>query len=1318
MNENLPGQGQPSTLEHLAADKLLPSQGESTLGPPDLASIPFVSPPAAAGLGEGKTVSKNVPAWESFEILRELGRGGMGVVYLARQKHLERTVALKMILHSSHVSSQARQRFLAEAETLAQLSHPGIVQVYEFGMHGDCPYFALEYLEGGGLDRKLQGRPLPAREAAALAEKLALATQAAHERGIIHRDLKPANVLLAGTPDAPLGQCTPKIADFGLAKQIEGGSDLTATGMILGTPGYMAPEQAAGATRTIGPATDVYALGAILYECLTGRPPFQGAALQETLGQVLHREPVGVRQLQPDAPKDLDTICHKCLHKEPARRYGSAAALAADLRAFLEDRPIAARPVSQWEKTWRWCRRNPSTAGLVAAVMVALLAGTMVSVFFALRASEQAKEARHNAALAQEQTRQAQEEKILAAQHAAHAERQRLLSDRHLYDARMVMAQMAWEQGRRGQAEQLLDLYRQPAPHRPDLRGWEWYCQDQLFQPERRRLPKHDGDSQGVAFSPDGAWLATGDQRHVRIWDLASTKALHTLDGHGGAPIFRVKFSPDGTRLASVDTMGTVILWDAVQGRSLHVFKGQAEGYLTDLAFSPDGRWLAGSQREREVTLWEVANGQKAATLVLPEVREPRPGTLCIGFSPDGRQLATTLGSVTGIFLFDVPGGNMIRHLRPPDRIVNSVTCLVFSPDGRWLAVPHGRSLRLWDVHRGEVHATLQGHNDNIRSAAFSPDGSRLATASWDRTVKVWDVASQQLQRSFTHPHGVYGVTFSPDGLWLASGESDGSVRLWDPAADAEFVLQQFFGNFTFSPDGTQVASYDASSEVKLYDTTTGQVQQVFAHASNQRVTAVVFSPDGTWLATASKDRTVKIWPRKGGPAWRTLEGHAGEVGGLALSPNGRVLASASEDGTVKLWEAATGKELFTLRGHRGQVNAVAFRPDGVELATGDDHGTVKLWEAATGTETASLHSHDGMVPEVRYSPDGRLLAVRGGAPRGKGNVPGLDKPISVWDVATKQRVATAAPKARGMAFSPNGAWLALGHEDGTIDLWDTSTRKVTVTLRGHSGWINSVAFSPDGERLVSAGQDKTVRVWDIATGQEVRVFANQRSDGRQVGFSPDPRGSRLAMAASGSAHFKMWDARPVSDEIRQEREAVGMLKRLYSLPLSHADVRAYVTAAPGVRPETRQAALALMERFDEETNPEIYHQSSWATVLQSHLTAPLYQFALRQAETACRLAPEPVPYRNALGAAQYRNGKYQEALATLTAAQPHEFAPADLAFLAMTQHRLGQHAKAKETLALAFGALKKDGEKNAELAALLREAELLIEGRVGVPRA
>ena len=513
-----------------------------------------------------------------YEITDELGRGGMGVVYLARQIQLNRPCALKMILAGAHASPQLASRFLAEAQAIARLHHTHIVQIYSIGDANGLPYVELEYLPGGSLDRQLDGTPWKSDRAARLVEQLARGVLAAHAQGIIHRDLKPANVLLSADG-------TPKISDFGLAKFLGSDSGLTGSGAIMGSPSYMSPEQAEGKTREVGPESDVYALGTILYELITGRPPFRGASILETLEQVKTAEAVPPSRLVPRLPRDVETISLKCLQKEPVKRYRTAAALAEDLRRFQAGEPILAWRIGGPERAWRWCRRNPVVSGLVSLVAAALVVGTAVSAYFAIRATRgeqlavrKAGEALENAQRAEKATQKAREEKNL--------------SDHSLYLAQMRLAHQAWQEG-------LVDLVQQylqnQVPKRsgdPDRRGFEWHYLDRFCRSELRTLRGHSDMVRVAAFHAGGQGIASaGDDNTIKLWDTAAGQAVRTFRGHTEF-IMHIAFSPDGTTLASASEDQTLKLWDVATARELRTLRGHA-GPVNRVSFSPDGRYFA-----------------------------------------------------------------------------------------------------------------------------------------------------------------------------------------------------------------------------------------------------------------------------------------------------------------------------------------------------------------------------------------------------------------------------------------------------------------------------------------------------------------------------------------------------------------------------------------------------------------------------------------------------------------------------------------------------------------------------------------------------
>jgi eukaryotic-like serine/threonine-protein kinase len=1109
--------------------------------PPELAAaqgstqsnVTIEDAPAAVNFQEVPLVNgTRVRYFGDYELINKLGWGGMGVVYKARQIRLNRPVALKLLKSDTLAGDDDRRRFQNEAEAVAVLDHSHIVPIFEVGEYEGRQYFSMKLIGGPSLEKKLSAYASDPKAAAKLVKTAAEAVHHAHQRGILHRDLKPSNILLDERGD-------PYVTDFGLAKRVEGDSEMTVSGAILGTPAYMAPEQASGRRGAVTTATDVYGLGAILYALVTGRAPFRGDSLPEILEQVRERPPEPPSKMSQRTPRDLEIICLKCLEKDPRRRYASAQALAEDLGRYVAGEPIAARPVGPIERAWLWCQRRPVVASLAALLVTALVTGTTVSTFFALRATEKANEALDNARKA---TGEAQ---------AARAARER--SDRLRYIADINLAHRDVQAGNLQSAYQRLQDLIPRGPGDPDFRYFEWeYLQalchrelwtveggpagPALFSPDWRRLAKGGSDGtlrvwgavtrrqllslpgdpcriEWIAFSPDGSRLASvsngraqykkAEFNTVRVWDAATGLQLLALTVNDRW-ICSATFSPDGRHLAAVGS-DSVRVWDAATGHKLLTLGDRfVKGALYSAAFSPDGRRLATAVGQT-VRVWDVLTWHEVLAL-----RGPTDQVSLMVFSPDGRQLATKGYRPTGqkaVRVWDASTG--LQLLSPPE-VLGETMCLTFSPDGRQLAIAASDGVRVWDAGAGrEVFAFRKGEGW-FRSAAFSPDGRRLATADY-QTLRVWDLPTGRELVALPGYSGLMSwVAMSPDGSRLAAVDGE-TVRVWHSEPEPELLTlrvdEPWDKTVAFSPDGRRLASIDRGNTVRIWDTMTGFLYLAL-ESRGKVVDSVAFNPDGRRLAVARTD-AVQIWDASAGVQQLSLatKGRAA-ISTMTFSPDGRYLAAAGRDAMMRVWDTSTGREFQSFPGYTGRTDWLAFSPDGRRLAAVGTNSEpsawgVRVWDTATGRELLTLPSSEGWIRSVAFSPDGHRLASAG------------------WDSMVRVR--------------------------------DAATGRELLTLRGHRGWVNSVVFSPDGHRLASAGSDMMVRVWDAATGRELLALPGHDGEVKLVAFSSD--GRRLA-SAGVNGKVRTWDATSRSSEARVLREALGLVRFLLPRISSEVELR------------------------------------------------------------------------------------------------------------------------------------------------------------------
>jgi WD40 repeat protein len=1114
-----------------------------------------------------------LPSVPGYEIEAVLGRGGMGVVYRARDLALKRTVALKMVLAGGHAGPRELARFRLEAEAVARLQHPNIVQIHEVGEADGHPYCALEFVEGGSLAGRIDGKPLAARDAAKLVEALARAVQLAHSRNVVHRDLKPANVLLAADG-------TPKITDFGLARQLDSDSGQTQAGQVMGTPSYMAPEQASGSSHEAGPAADIYALGAILYECLAGRPPFQGKTVFETLNQVRTGEPA---RLPAGAPPDLATICLKCLRKEPERRYASAAELADDLVRYQRGEPIQARPVGRIERAWKLVKRNPVVTTAAAITVLALVGGLTFS-FMKYREAEAARGTATDALGKATDALGKRDEALRKADEAINNEKARVKErDYQLGISNFLLAGAAYDNRDLTLAAERLD----GVPE--GQRGWEWrYLKQQTrgglftlyghtgpvscvaYSPDGTRIVTAGGDQEepgevkvwdartgtlpldlkGVpilhglnvprlcaAFSPDGARIvACGGGETARVWDARTGAALLTLK-EPGAEVVCAAYSPDGARIVIGSGEGAKV-WDARTGTALVELKGRS-GWVNGAAFSPDGARIAGACDEA-LMVWDAQTGA-----ALFDVKGIASFEGAVAFSPDGARIVTgnhegtttVIDAQTGTVRLELKGHTRQAH---QFLVTSGVESASFSPDGGRIVTVGGidasGEARVWDARTGAELLELNGHTSLVMSAAFSPDGEHIVTGSLDGTAKVWDARTGTPRLALKGRADPSCVAFRPDGARIVTGGADLTVNVWDAATGKAIVALKGFmgGAAAISPDGARIVTGGWDHMVKVWDARTGTaLLELKGHTGD--VNRVAFSPDGARIMSCDGSMA-KVWDAKAGAFLFDLK----EVGGwlTSFSPDGARIV-AGHGTTAKVYDGKTGMDLVELNGHSGQVTSVAFSPDGARIVTGafsnmGQAGEAKLWDTKTGAflfDLKGIPLAKDYFPgvSVAFSPDGARIAAANG------------RAEKVWDAKTGTEVVELNGQPGSInqaAFSPDSTRIVTtGFKrdksqagEGAATVWDAKTGTALLELQGHPGPVLSVAFSPDGERIVTGsggargGPVGELRVWDAQTGEALFVLQGFRQAPRDVSFSPD--GTEFVVGAVRQEQTAtVWDA-------------------------------------------------------------------------------------------------------------------------------------------------------------------------------------------------
>jgi WD40 repeat protein/tRNA A-37 threonylcarbamoyl transferase component Bud32 len=1026
-----------------------------------------------------------------YELLEEIAHGGMGVVYRARQLKLNRVVALKLILSGRFARRDSVQRFRGEAAAAGVLQHPNIVAIHEIGMHEGQHFFSMDYVAGQNLAQVVGNRPLPALKAARYVQLIAQAIHYAHEQGILHRDLKPSNVLIQTATDQP------RVTDFGLAKWLEGESSLTISGQVLGSPNFMPPEQTTGSGGRVSRRSDVYGLGGILYFLLTARAPYQGETIESILHQALHVEPIAPRLLNSGVPVDLQTICLKCLEKDPAKRYATAQELADDLGRFLNNEPVHARPVGQTQKLWRWCRRKPALATLGALVLVLLLVVVVGAPIAFVR-----------------------------------IDRARGDVEWSLYADDMRLASELLRNGATDQVQELLDKY-QPRKGAKDLRAFEWrYLQHatkqtglvthQLKGLGKVRSPSHlivAGDilynvqdemeilgwdmtswlPLPLKFPPNRAsvewWGAGGNlnsvaqavlavdvkNRTIAVYGLPSFAQVSLISVPGQTLQAAVNKDLRNLAVACQDTNAQhILMWDMAAGSEPRIFSDYY-GKVQYLGFSPEGSTLVAAYSDGGIGLWSVSDGKKLPTPARSTAWEEWQQEPFFG--PGSTRLFLNRGP-KALEVWDWSTGQLSTY-QAESR--SKLQAFAFSPDGAVLAAGvTGVGIMLLDARESRQIGAIPSHGKSITHLAFSPSGRLIVSASQENTTKIWDVKTQRDLAALGggSENQVCEAAFTPDERSVLTLELNGSIKVRDLGAVLSPGVLWHSTNgitrFAMSADDHTIGTLDAFGRIHVSDLRKRNEIGSFdsgGPTTSSRAVDLIFSPKGNTLAWAG-------WTSFGILDYESGQTNTLPIGGRtghcrpAFSHNGREVAFTSPT-NIMIWDISTQKA-SPFAATENTVIGLDFSPNGSLLASAHVGGAVVLWDPASGLSITNVLAHPPIAYDVEFSPDGRLLATAG-----SGAI------IKVWEVipgGLKLRYTLRGNVGWvAFAFSPDGLRLASNGGDNTVKLWDTKTGLEVGTLYGPYAAIAGFAFSHDGNKLYSASQDGEVRVWEAPPLESAR---------------------------------------------------------------------------------------------------------------------------------------------------------------------------------------------------------------------------------------
>jgi WD40 repeat protein/serine/threonine protein kinase len=1112
---------------HQKADELPPS------GAPAVVATIKLDVAEAEDEAVGKTIGR-------YKVLEKVGEGGCGVVYVAEQTEpVRRRVALKVIKLGMD-TKQVVARFEAERQALAMMDHPNIAKVLDAGAtENGRPFFVMELVRGIKITEYCDQNNLTTKERLDLFIKVCQAIQHAHQKGIIHRDIKPSNILVTLHDGVPV----PKVIDFGIAKATVGQTltektVYTELQQFIGTPAYMSPEQAEMSGLDIDTRSDIYSLGVLLYELLTGSTPFDAKELAASGVDAMRKT---IREKEPVRPStrlatlkgdeltttakrrssetskllhqlkgDLDWIVMKSLEKDRTRRYETANGLATDIQRHLKNEPVVARPPSNLYRLQKMVRRNKLAIGAAAAVALSVVITLGISILSLVKETNERR-----LAVAAEKTAKSEAER--ADRHAAEEAVQRKRADTEADAATLNLADSYFSQALRliaedrgGDALAYLARNLSIVPTNEAalnqiaslLNYHSWMVADLSL--------KHDSWVMAAQFSPDGKRILTASlDGTARVWDAQTGQAVGGLLKHD-REVSYAEFSPDGKRIVTGCYDGAARIWDAQTGHRLIEFKHGVGGVMAE--FSYDGkRILTRCFTDATVRVWDAETG---APLARPlQHREP---VLSAHFSPDGKWIATASYDKTAR-IWDAQTGQALTGALQHNDVVYSAE---FSPDGLWIVTAsRDATARVWNAQTGQPSTPLLKHSGAVTYARFSPDGKWIVTASADHAAHIWDARTGQLlSPPLQHGGDIYSAQFSGDGKRIVTASNDHTARVWDaqtgrpigePLKHSGRVLRA-----SFSPDGKRIVTGSVDGEARVWSEA-GEKALTIELTHSASVASAHFNPDGTRIVTASADHTVRVWDAQTGqPVTKPLS-HGSNVVSAEFSFDGKRIVTASMDGAARVWDAESGLPLTDPLQHADQLTSAHFSPDGNWIATASYDKTARIWDAQTGRPRAVPLWHDQTVASAQFSPDGKWVATAS-----------WDKTARVWDAVTGQPVTKPLPhvgRVYSVQFSPDGKRIVTASIDGTARVWDAQTGQLLAHCKEGGDRFPSAQFSPDGKWIATASLGGMARVWDAQTGEPRAGDLNHGDIVWTAQFSAD--GKRV-VTASEDHTARVWDAK------------------------------------------------------------------------------------------------------------------------------------------------------------------------------------------------